>query len=1337
MSEKTSSPADKKSETKTENSVSPPQKSDSLQLIDSPVEQILFLQRTLGNQAVGRLIRSGALQTKLVASLSADPYEQDADHAAKRMTTMSTLEASPVAQRQKILDEEKEKEKTTFASSPVAHSSPIAQSNSALPTDGSTPSTISTSSPESSGPSQPKPEAVPSSASTTVKVDEKTAPQGAKTSKPAGKSAEGPGPASKLQLDTSSTEGLLQSVANAPASMFGQSVSKARAASLQIQSQEKAALSASFPEVDQPTGLPVMRGPKKIRSTALTKGNPPEPEKGGGGPPARESDVTHTVASGPLPASGVSIAASEPAAQESGSWWDWLFGRVRNFIGSLPTSDPGVSTSAGPTPQINLTGDADPARNAAFARASENEVTSRRIEADAATTIDFGEQDIYPTVTTKTLRPAYKPSAPGGTPAGIIMNPPTLPTDVRAEFDQDASPLLRVKVQEQIEKHRKDQETYKKQSKESREEGEKKIADATAQVQAEQKGLQAHAQSEVNAGRKQWLEENRKIQETFATRSTARRVEIDQQIHEKIQTTKSQANIELTKAETKAEQEKKSAEAQATAKRQEEENKPKSWWESVKGAISDAFAAIKKAVNDIFDALRKKVKEIIETAKKVVRGLIDAARDAIVGFIKVFGEVVKGLVTIALAAFPEAATKARAWIDTKVYAATNAVNKAAEVLKKTTDAILDTVGIALDAALSLMQKGFNAALDVLEFLAKLPFDALEALEKLVAWVAKNGKFVTAALDLEGKGDSIIEALKNAIGGMIAEVPGKAYAKLQEFAGQLGGEFNAAPAAATVIQRKPDDTMAATSAKRHVSASEHIKGILRHLDKGLEHLKNHWWEELKKVGWNLLWPWPAVWSDLKDIWKEIKAGFEDVYHLRIGKVIDHLLAADQKFNSILGNLYGWFFIASVLIGTIIGAFFGGAGAIPGALVGAAFAGEVGEALVAMMIATETAVIVKSVADLAIGNDRPEEDEEDYGKIGGSTLTIAITLALLLLGEIAAKLAKSIWDGVVGLFKGEKAPEVSVRAEGEAPEVKSEAPEVVDGERVVGKEPTADGHEIKITEEGRCLICSTCEEIQIKYKEELKGESPEIDRIKSELEEARKMPNGDEKAEAIEKIKEKLDKVREEVRKAETPKIKSEELKKIKAESRGAIERIKENLKKLGDEIKKAKAENKAMEAKVMEKTKAEIEEELRGIEDEWTRASEGSKDIEKDIDNPDLLDLAREEFDDVRTKAEQLEGKVQDSLPKVAEEPAYVRENRPALDKETLLGNENQFTRIGRKFQGREIYVDAEGKQYYVDNFHNGKASEIEVFNAQGEHLGTINPDGSPKGGPTPGRRLRD
>ncbi|MDL5503078.1 MAG: DUF4157 domain-containing protein, partial [Candidatus Methanoperedens sp.] len=42
----------------------------------------LFLQRTIGNQAVGRLIKSGALKTKLNIGQPGDIYEQEADRVA-------------------------------------------------------------------------------------------------------------------------------------------------------------------------------------------------------------------------------------------------------------------------------------------------------------------------------------------------------------------------------------------------------------------------------------------------------------------------------------------------------------------------------------------------------------------------------------------------------------------------------------------------------------------------------------------------------------------------------------------------------------------------------------------------------------------------------------------------------------------------------------------------------------------------------------------------------------------------------------------------------------------------------------------------------------------------------------------------------------------------------------------------------------------------------------------------------------------------------------------------------------------------------------------------------
>jgi hypothetical protein len=65
----------------------------------------------------------------------------------------------------------------------------------------------------------------------------------------------------------------------------------------------------------------------------------------------------------------------------------------------------------------------------------------------------------------------------------------------------------------------------------------------------------------------------------------------------------------------------------------------------------------------------------------------------------------------------------------------------------------------------------------------------------------------------------------------------------------------------------------------------------------------------------------------------------------------------------------------------------------------------------------------------------------------------------------------------------------------------------------------------------------------------------------------------------------------------------------------------------------------------------------------------------------------------------------------------------ALDSETVRADASKYKPTGKYFQGREIYSGADGKYYYVDNFHKGARSEIEVFNSVGEHLGTMTIDG--------------
>ena len=89
------------------------------QSMDTPVDRILFLQRTAGNQAVSRLMRSGALQAKLVVRQPGDVYEQEADRVADAVMRMP----EPGVHRQ-VEPEEEEEEEETIQAKPLASQTP-------------------------------------------------------------------------------------------------------------------------------------------------------------------------------------------------------------------------------------------------------------------------------------------------------------------------------------------------------------------------------------------------------------------------------------------------------------------------------------------------------------------------------------------------------------------------------------------------------------------------------------------------------------------------------------------------------------------------------------------------------------------------------------------------------------------------------------------------------------------------------------------------------------------------------------------------------------------------------------------------------------------------------------------------------------------------------------------------------------------------------------------------------------------------------------------------------------------------------------------------------------
>jgi hypothetical protein len=233
---------------------------------------------------------------------------------------------------------------------------------------------------------------------------------------------------------------------------------------------------------------------------------------------------------------------------------------------------------------------------------------------------------------------------------------------------------------------------------------------------------------------------------------------------------------------------------------------------------------------------------------------------------------------------------------------------------------------------------------------------------------------------------VIDAIKEALGGLVAQIPERARAIVRQ-AITIGEPFQ-----------------------------EHLEGIQRHLEPKLAYLADNWWEVIKEAGWDLLWPWPGVLDDLQQVWPLIKSAASNLWDLKFSKAIDDLLSVWRGVNSLLGRLYGWFFIASVLIGAIIGAYFGGAGAIPGAAAGAALATKVGLVLLISMIAAEAASIRKSVRDLASGDQTGEEKEEDYEQVSQSALILGITGVMFVLGALAARFGRVVISRAARIARG---------------------------------------------------------------------------------------------------------------------------------------------------------------------------------------------------------------------------------------------------------------------------------------------------------------------------------
>jgi hypothetical protein len=240
-------------------------------------------------------------------------------------------------------------------------------------------------------------------------------------------------------------------------------------------------------------------------------------------------------------------------------------------------------------------------------------------------------------------------------------------------------------------------------------------------------------------------------------------------------------------------------------------------------------------------------------------------------------------------------------------------------------------------------------------------------------------FLTSAWQVFRHPKSIIDGIIASMGNKIGQIPGRAKSfLLRDFPFQKSMQIN------------------------------HLAGIQRHLTPKIEYTLANWKTILKETAWDLLWPWPGVWKDLNTIWNRIQLGAVNLWKLDWGSFIDDLLVIWQTVNIALGRLYGWFYIAAVLIG---GAF----GSLPGLLAGAGVATKVGMALLVSVIGAETSSIFKASYDLIYTNQSNKANEEDYEQIANSALVLIICGVMYALGAVAAKFAKGVISRTAAFFR----------------------------------------------------------------------------------------------------------------------------------------------------------------------------------------------------------------------------------------------------------------------------------------------------------------------------------
>jgi len=569
-------------------------------------------------------------------------------------------------------------------------------------------------------------------------------------------------------ISLAASQGVIKNLAAQPPTGFIQGIKTAPTTMNAALASENAGLKASFPKIEQPTGLenrPSKASQKgKGHPMGMTPGTAGTPHPntpggtgmgtGGGHPTATTSGNANYRPHPNTPGgTGMGTGGGHPTSTKTSgttkpSTPGKSFGKTIKKGGGAPMpskssgsrslsaketvtiGDETVNLDVGNEPELDLSGEANPQKLQTAKNADSAKVTSKHSTADRETTKDFGENDIYPEY------PELEQMTPQ-VEAGIapVIEIPEMgelpPADLQITTAFNIEAKVKMDEQVGVEMAKNDAEVAKMQAG-SQQEWTKyntELEAETQRVSTEQKAAQENAKAEVETQRQNWKTENQAVKDRFETESTAKKAEADAKIDAKVADTDAKVSQTFNTAETQVAAEVAKAEQNAHDKEQESESEGFLDWLGDK--ISSALDWLKEQFDKIVNFLKKAVKAIIDEAKRIANDVINLARDIIVGVIQGFGAALKILVDIAFAAFPEIRDRIKGAIDTVVNAAVQLVNQLAEGLKAFVNLLLDALGFALNFILSAYQAFVHLLLGDWKFFAEFLLGMLQGIFWLV------------------------------------------------------------------------------------------------------------------------------------------------------------------------------------------------------------------------------------------------------------------------------------------------------------------------------------------------------------------------------------------------------------------------------------------------------------------------------------------------------------------------------------------------------------------------------------------------------------------------------